>query len=1096
MSIALEKLKDRLVSLPPSQVWLTAGLDKIEEETQHYRVVFIRGRPLTGRTTLMQQLLTTSKMSGKRAHLISFSADTNLLSAIQKIAEEIGVVMAFDHPDALRQLPSLQDEILKLCNEEKILLLLDGVDRIQDGKSWLDFILKNITEATIVMTCAAIPELDPTLIMDAGIIKWNGLNLEEVEKLIEKSRVQVPAEDAEGLKRKIFNACGGNPFLLKMMLSPAIIEGRPLAETDVEKNFTEVKNKYFSRILDSFIPELKEKIQLAGFIEFDLSLEKEIINSFSIRERHMLLGLGFIQSMDNPVLIDEIKEFIREICKDFQSVQRTEILNILKSKDSYLSKKESVWQFLQTNQISEAAKEFEFIAKEMEKNGEFSDFLKLSDPLVEMLSIESLLVRRAVFNYLNRLEDPIPELEAALLKSVGDDERFQIYLALGRSYFLISKFDESIQLLDRILEKCEPHEPSHLQALLYKAEFVCTKNPSLCKSLLDQAHLLLNKCVHQTHYLWADYYIYEGLYFHIIGNQKKAAASYRLAIPIYRLNRIVSVELVAESNAWTCEYDLGNVDQALIEKKKVLDRAEKLGLLRVVSFCQLFFSTHLIGQGQFKKSEQILISIINSNVNGPMGRDEFQRIRRLVYLHIGSGNFQGALEVLRKISGSSALKDDPESGIVLKQLYDFLTIRLQGGWNKFKWNAASRVERSQLSEGSLIRLHLNLMEINFLEKFPVELETLAPDFLEFFKETTDLDITTAYRCLLGYHFLVQGKLQAGKLLLLQALSTSKKYEYFIWEFRCLLALALLELNSNRNADALGILQNASLLLNKFDSHEDEEFIKALLAIANLKLGDQQEFEKSLRSLNPKKPHAYFYEILESFTVQTKRSSKVSILPHQKNYFDKILSLAGIGGIREVVLKTNQSASVYFENQLPELNTNKFDIIFDDIKSEVRAAKLNFSIKGKYLLTHLLRFLLERAGEKFSKEDLTVLVWHETYNPLVHDSRIYTSIKRIREILKETKLEEMIQEDGGKYFVSHSLKYAILSLKNSADDLSERERWILEFLKNNEFIDRNSIQNLLKISSTSAKQELKSLLDRGLIKITGKGKSTKYQKTMG
>lgn len=54
---------------------------------------------------------------------------------------------------------------------------------------------------------------------------------------------------------------------------------------------------------------------------------------------------------------------------------------------------------------------------------------------------------------------------------------------------------------------------------------------------------------------------------------------------------------------------------------------------------------------------------------------------------------------------------------------------------------------------------------------------------------------------------------------------------------------------------------------------------------------------------------------------------------------------------------------------------------------------------RFVLLEILYLLASKPGKVFSKEELVDQIWHESYNPMVHDSKVYTSISRLRKLVE-------------------------------------------------------------------------------------------------
>ncbi len=54
---------------------------------------------------------------------------------------------------------------------------------------------------------------------------------------------------------------------------------------------------------------------------------------------------------------------------------------------------------------------------------------------------------------------------------------------------------------------------------------------------------------------------------------------------------------------------------------------------------------------------------------------------------------------------------------------------------------------------------------------------------------------------------------------------------------------------------------------------------------------------------------------------------------------------------------------------------------------------------RFVLLEILYLLASLPGKVFTKEDLVDKIWRENYNPLIHDSKVYTSISRLRKLIE-------------------------------------------------------------------------------------------------
>ncbi len=77
------------------------------------------------------------------------------------------------------------------------------------------------------------------------------------------------------------------------------------------------------------------------------------------------------------------------------------------------------------------------------------------------------------------------------------------------------------------------------------------------------------------------------------------------------------------------------------------------------------------------------------------------------------------------------------------------------------------------------------------------------------------------------------------------------------------------------------------------------------------------------------------------------------------------------------------------------------------------------IGQKWILLELLKIFGLSKGEVLLKEDIARKLWNEDYNPLVHDNKIYVTIKRLRQLLEEDERNPVVilHAPGGYRFSS-------------------------------------------------------------------------------
>jgi DNA-binding response OmpR family regulator len=87
-------------------------------------------------------------------------------------------------------------------------------------------------------------------------------------------------------------------------------------------------------------------------------------------------------------------------------------------------------------------------------------------------------------------------------------------------------------------------------------------------------------------------------------------------------------------------------------------------------------------------------------------------------------------------------------------------------------------------------------------------------------------------------------------------------------------------------------------------------------------------------------------------------------------------------------------------KIGDSQVGKFDLVFDFENHTVVEKKLGkVDFKNQFILLDLLRLFVTNQGQVYSKEYLVEQVWRQSYDPAVHDNKIYVTIKRLRKMIE-------------------------------------------------------------------------------------------------
>ena len=108
--------------------------------------------------------------------------------------------------------------------------------------------------------------------------------------------------------------------------------------------------------------------------------------------------------------------------------------------------------------------------------------------------------------------------------------------------------------------------------------------------------------------------------------------------------------------------------------------------------------------------------------------------------------------------------------------------------------------------------------------------------------------------------------------------------------------------------------------------------------------------------------------------------------------------------------------------------NNYDIVVNfENKTIIEKQKGQIDFKNQFILLDMLKLLISQPGNVHSKESLVEKIWQQKYNPIVHDNKIYVTIKRLRELLEpDHKNPKYIFRAKEGYYINKEVKTLIKS----------------------------------------------------------------------
>ncbi len=169
-------------------------------------------------------------------------------------------------------------------------------------------------------------------------------------------------------------------------------------------------------------------------------------------------------------------------------------------------------------------------------------------------------------------------------------------------------------------------------------------------------------------------------------------------------------------------------------------------------------------------------------------------------------------------------------------------------------------------------------------------------------------------------------------------------------------------------------------------------------------------------------------------------------------------------------------------------------VFEDLGEVKINGEIDHHLSRSSALRKLLIHLIESSPKSMGKEQLAKAVWSEDYNPMMHDSRIYTSIQRLRSGFSDP---DTIQNWNGGYKWNSKYRFRLVRKKIEERNYNHRiQIMIVRALEQMASADkawasRSELVQITDSSDATVKRELSKLLASAKILRRGNGRSVQY-----
>ncbi len=222
----------------------------------------------------------------------------------------------------------------------------------------------------------------------------------------------------------------------------------------------------------------------------------------------------------------------------------------------------------------------------------------------------------------------------------------------------------------------------------------------------------------------------------------------------------------------------------------------------------------------------------------------------------------------------------------------------------------------------------------------------------------------------------------------------------------------------------------------------------------------------------------------------------------------------VAAAKQIILETHYFSWIYrFFDLEPGEN---YILLNFEAKSISCVTKNGVAHKPQELSTLVFKILTTLSSGFTSKETLVNSVWGYQYDPLRHDSLIYSSFSSLRKILGQdpqlietsemgyklnAKLVNLLEQASSNSekdrnpgpFATHEIESGasekIVALAKAG--LNSRQIQIMSYLEKNPFISVKTLVGLFDTSEITANRDLRSLFEMKLVVRVGQGRATQY-----
>ncbi|MGE0616066.1 MAG: winged helix-turn-helix domain-containing protein [Bacteriovoracia bacterium] len=923
------------------------------------------------------------------------------------------------------------------------------------------------------------------------------MNVAQIEQLVNASQGALGA-DARVLAGALLTQTQGNPQQIKMALAASSLEGKVLTVGELNDVLVNVRERAFEKITARWDRGAWQDVRRIGLVRFEQEFASSLAALLTSDVFRSLNAHDLVRKAGGRLEIapDFLAWTLRRIEGGQEKTLREEILSDVGGGEAGL--KEKLWQMIKLGKIPEAAALFSKIAPTMVAQGESVVCLELSAALRGHLAPESALIRLRLMYAAGAYAEIVEECSDLKGRIVNweDASRFELDLFLARSLDRRGDSDSSLKVLSDLEEGAAGLGDGGMYLARVFTERGLVYSVFDAEKALDcfnEARRLIPGNDPERALLNADILFGEGYSKFRAGRTFESVSDFQESLANYSLAGKHYDVVKARLNLVNALFFVGNLDEFRKEVQAAETECQRHSYRGFLAYCRIYRSNDYFNQGLLTEAKDQVSHQVEGIQYPMITTPEDLSMQNVISCYFRMSDYGLALELARKRLLVSEIQNSPSRRAFSVALINIAEALFLGDFKLLDKAVAPEV----LDQLSLFeRPTVGLMALEAYYRF-----SMRPKIGELLKQLPAWPgvsqagyISIQYRFFRGVWEILGGQLKQAEASLIHCNENASRRSYFVWQIRSTCFLALIDLALGRvDAAERRLLSNRALMERVFFVEDLNLYWIGLAAVALRRQSNTQAKAwlakipdgSKLSYLVRKVSRVYFPEFVTFGIEPTEQDQK---------YYDALYALLGLKNPEKVQVYSRGKNFIYNRSELDQkVKSREYELLLREEDRTASSGDKTVPLGAKPIIYNLLQFLLRHPQEAFSKEELALHVWHEKYNPLVHDARIYTSVKRVRSLMKSISGYSVVESHGHKYSVNADVRYGIAT--NFADGpsvLTERQDWIIKYLENNGRIHRATIEQALKVSPTLCKRELRSLVSMRLIAPIGRGRNTHYK----